>query len=158
MKLFVQYKYICTFLDWTHHNNCSQQSLQKWCSCHRKFKPCYIMPSFLAVTNVFYGQEVKGQSDKSLNRCSLCCSLQVGDIVSVIDMPPKEDTTWWRGKHGFQVHSSQNTLQAGAINLVYFSLCFPLAVNFWLDLYLMDFKDKKRMFLCKADFKYSEFV
>uniref|UniRef100_A0A8C4TAR0 Rho GTPase activating protein 32 n=1 Tax=Erpetoichthys calabaricus TaxID=27687 RepID=A0A8C4TAR0_ERPCA len=24
-------------------------------------------------------------------------------IVSVIDMPPKEDTTWWRGKHGFQV-------------------------------------------------------
>jgi len=29
--------------------------------------------------------------------------LQVGDIVSVIDMPPKELTTWWRGKHGFQV-------------------------------------------------------
>lgn len=28
---------------------------------------------------------------------------QVGDIVSVIDMPPKEDTGWWRGKHGFQV-------------------------------------------------------
>ncbi|KAI4881756.1 hypothetical protein NFI96_033292, partial [Prochilodus magdalenae] len=27
----------------------------------------------------------------------------VGDIVSVIDMPPKEDTGWWRGKHGFQV-------------------------------------------------------
>lgn len=23
--------------------------------------------------------------------------------MSVIDMPPKEDTTWWRGKHGFQV-------------------------------------------------------
>ncbi|XP_075957842.1 rho GTPase-activating protein 32 isoform X1 [Anarhichas minor] len=30
-------------------------------------------------------------------------SFEVGDIVSVIDMPPKEDTTWWRGKHGFQV-------------------------------------------------------
>lgn len=29
--------------------------------------------------------------------------IQVGDIVSVIDMPPKEDTGWWRGKHGFQV-------------------------------------------------------
>ncbi|CAG5875614.1 unnamed protein product [Menidia menidia] len=29
-------------------------------------------------------------------------SFEVGDIVSVIDMPPKEDTTWWRGKHGFQ--------------------------------------------------------
>lgn len=31
---------------------------------------------------------------------------QVGDIVSVIDMPPKELTTWWRGKHGFQVGTS----------------------------------------------------
>lgn len=38
-----------------------------------------------------------------------CCFLQVGDIVSVIDMPPKEDTTWWRGKHGFQVHSIPST-------------------------------------------------
>lgn len=30
-------------------------------------------------------------------------SFEVGDMVSVIDMPPKEDTTWWRGKLGFQV-------------------------------------------------------
>uniref|UniRef100_V9KL68 Rho GTPase-activating protein 32-like protein n=1 Tax=Callorhinchus milii TaxID=7868 RepID=V9KL68_CALMI len=30
-------------------------------------------------------------------------SFEVGDIVSVIDMPPEEDTTWWRGKQGFQV-------------------------------------------------------
>lgn len=30
-------------------------------------------------------------------------TFEVGDIVSVIDMPPKEDTGWWRGKHGFQV-------------------------------------------------------
>uniref|UniRef100_A0A8D0L3X1 Rho GTPase activating protein 33 n=1 Tax=Sphenodon punctatus TaxID=8508 RepID=A0A8D0L3X1_SPHPU len=30
-------------------------------------------------------------------------SFEVGDIVSVIDMPPKEDRSWWRGKHGFQV-------------------------------------------------------
>ncbi|KAK7499835.1 hypothetical protein BaRGS_00008926, partial [Batillaria attramentaria] len=30
-------------------------------------------------------------------------SLQVGDIVSVIDMPPAEDTIWWRGKRGFEV-------------------------------------------------------
>ncbi|XP_029433226.1 rho GTPase-activating protein 33-like isoform X1 [Rhinatrema bivittatum] len=30
-------------------------------------------------------------------------SFEVGDIVSVIDMPPKDDTSWWRGKHGFQV-------------------------------------------------------
>uniref|UniRef100_A0A670YNG6 Rho GTPase activating protein 33 n=1 Tax=Pseudonaja textilis TaxID=8673 RepID=A0A670YNG6_PSETE len=30
-------------------------------------------------------------------------SFEVGDIISVIDMPPKEDRSWWRGKHGFQV-------------------------------------------------------
>ncbi|XP_069057230.1 rho GTPase-activating protein 33 isoform X2 [Pleurodeles waltl] len=30
-------------------------------------------------------------------------SFEVGDFVSVIDMPPKEDTSWWRGKLGFQV-------------------------------------------------------
>nr|XP_032820568.1 rho GTPase-activating protein 32-like isoform X3 [Petromyzon marinus] len=30
-------------------------------------------------------------------------SFEVGNFVSVLDMPPKEDTTWWRGKHDFQV-------------------------------------------------------
>ncbi|XP_059497325.1 rho GTPase-activating protein 33-like isoform X2 [Stegostoma tigrinum] len=30
-------------------------------------------------------------------------SFEVGDIVSVLDMPAKEDTSWWRGKHAFQV-------------------------------------------------------
>ncbi|XP_074837278.1 rho GTPase-activating protein 33 isoform X2 [Carettochelys insculpta] len=30
-------------------------------------------------------------------------SFEVGDIVSVIDMPPEEEVSWWRGKHGFQV-------------------------------------------------------
>eukprot|EP00069_Balaena_mysticetus_P012000 bmy_07368T0 len=30
-------------------------------------------------------------------------TLEVGDIVSVIDMPPKVLSTWWRGKHGFQL-------------------------------------------------------
>lgn len=30
-------------------------------------------------------------------------SFEVGDIVSVIDMPPTEDRSWWRGKRGFQV-------------------------------------------------------
>ena len=29
--------------------------------------------------------------------------LQVGDIVSVIDMPSIDDTIWWRGKRGFEV-------------------------------------------------------
>uniref|UniRef100_UPI00358E3990 rho GTPase-activating protein 32-like n=1 Tax=Myxine glutinosa TaxID=7769 RepID=UPI00358E3990 len=30
-------------------------------------------------------------------------SLEVGNMVSVIDMPPKGETTWWRGKHEFHV-------------------------------------------------------
>lgn len=28
---------------------------------------------------------------------------QVGDMISVIDMPPPGESTWWRGKHGFAV-------------------------------------------------------
>ncbi|XP_014489385.1 PREDICTED: GTPase-activating protein CdGAPr isoform X2 [Dinoponera quadriceps] len=30
-------------------------------------------------------------------------SFQVGDMISVIDMPPPGESTWWRGKHGFAV-------------------------------------------------------
>ncbi|XP_062895029.1 rho GTPase-activating protein 33 isoform X1 [Mobula hypostoma] len=30
-------------------------------------------------------------------------SFEVGDIVSVIDMPSKQESTWWRGKRSFQV-------------------------------------------------------
>ncbi|XP_038065145.1 rho GTPase-activating protein 32-like isoform X2 [Patiria miniata] len=30
-------------------------------------------------------------------------SLEVGDMISVIDMPPPVDTSWWRGKNGFDV-------------------------------------------------------
>ncbi|CAH1796836.1 unnamed protein product [Owenia fusiformis] len=30
-------------------------------------------------------------------------NLEVGDMISVIDMPPAEDTVWWRGKKGFVV-------------------------------------------------------
>ena len=28
---------------------------------------------------------------------------QVGDMISVIDMPPPEESVWWRGKRGFEV-------------------------------------------------------
>ena len=38
---------------------------------------------------------------------------QVGDIVSVIDMPPTEDRSWWRGKRGFQV----SLARAGQVGL-----------------------------------------
>lgn len=51
---------------------------------------------------------------------------QVGDIVSVIDMPPKEDTGWWRGKHGFQVKDLTTREGTGYIYIYNFiaSTCF----------------------------------
>uniref|UniRef100_A0A146KR48 GTPase-activating protein CdGAPr n=1 Tax=Lygus hesperus TaxID=30085 RepID=A0A146KR48_LYGHE len=30
-------------------------------------------------------------------------SFQIGDMISVIDMPPAEESSWWRGKRGFLV-------------------------------------------------------
>ncbi|XP_034247591.1 GTPase-activating protein CdGAPr isoform X2 [Thrips palmi] len=30
-------------------------------------------------------------------------SFEVGDMISVIDMPPPEESVWWRGKRGFEV-------------------------------------------------------
>jgi hypothetical protein len=29
--------------------------------------------------------------------------MQVGDMISVIDMPPAVESVWWRGKRGFEV-------------------------------------------------------
>ncbi|KAH8023235.1 hypothetical protein HPB51_011678 [Rhipicephalus microplus] len=34
-------------------------------------------------------------------------SFQVGDMVSVIDMPPADESMWWRGKRGFEVSYCQ---------------------------------------------------
>uniref|UniRef100_A0A671MIE3 Rho GTPase-activating protein 33-like n=1 Tax=Sinocyclocheilus anshuiensis TaxID=1608454 RepID=A0A671MIE3_9TELE len=52
-------------------------------------------------------------------------SIEVGDILSVIDMPPKEDTTWWRGKHGFQVPIFPAEC-VGSSKQYVVSLCRPL--------------------------------
>ena len=30
-------------------------------------------------------------------------TLEVGEFLSVIDMPPIEETIWWRGKKGYEV-------------------------------------------------------
>ncbi|KAK2191607.1 hypothetical protein NP493_50g04042 [Ridgeia piscesae] len=30
-------------------------------------------------------------------------SFEVGDIISIIDMPPSDESSWWRGKRGFEV-------------------------------------------------------
>lgn len=36
-------------------------------------------------------------------------SFEVGDIISIIDMPPPDETVWWRGKRGFEVIQSLAT-------------------------------------------------
>lgn len=33
---------------------------------------------------------------------------QVGDIVSLISMPPRCESTWWQGKKSFEVFKSLN--------------------------------------------------
>lgn len=55
----------------------------------------------------------KDNLELKLGRIRLCCKnriecltvdeFQVGDMISVIDMPPPGESTWWRGKHGFAV-------------------------------------------------------
>ncbi|XP_067874849.1 rho GTPase-activating protein 33-like [Heterodontus francisci] len=55
--------------------------------------------SFINVPAIAAAQVIKRYTAQASDELSF----QVGDIVSVIDMPPKEDTTWWRGKNGFQV-------------------------------------------------------
>ncbi|CAN7982846.1 unnamed protein product, partial [Ixodes hexagonus] len=47
-------------------------------------------------------------SQTATHRCAASTSSQirtfsVGDMVSVIDMPPADESTWWRGKRGFEV-------------------------------------------------------
>lgn len=37
------------------------------------------------------------------NLRAIIISLQIGDMISVIDMPPAEESVWWRGKRGFVV-------------------------------------------------------
>ena len=32
-------------------------------------------------------------------------NLEVGEFLSVIDMPPVEETIWWRGKKGYEVNN-----------------------------------------------------
>ena len=40
---------------------------------------------------------------RHIARASDELTLDVGDMVSIIDMPQAQESTWWRGKKGFQV-------------------------------------------------------
>ena len=56
------------------------------------------------------GRDVFNDTDLCHNVCNLIIScmyvcMQVGDIISIIDMPPSDESSWWRGKHGFEVIS-----------------------------------------------------
>ncbi|KAH9383102.1 hypothetical protein HPB48_023837 [Haemaphysalis longicornis] len=58
-------------------------------------------------------------------------SFQVGDMVSVIDMPPADESMWWRGKRGFEVsyklvyhaelvtHSGASLLRRSLVSLLH---------------------------------------
>ena len=35
-------------------------------------------------------------------------SLDIGNMISLIDMPPKEESAWWRGKKEFQANEINN--------------------------------------------------
>lgn len=66
--------------------------------------------------------------------------LQVGDIVSVIDMPPKVLSTWWRGKHGFQVSNkntkcgkTQRTFSVYSISVAAYQMCQEMALEMFKD-------------------------
>lgn len=70
---------------------------------------------------------------------------QVGDIVSVIDMPPKEDTGWWRGKHGFQVQNAP----FGMIRITLTMDCFSTLGKFVFWFFAMIIKRDNRLKVLK---------
>ena len=58
----------------------------------------------------------------------------MGDIVSVIDMPPKVLSTWWRGKHGFQVGSKEFGVENSKIvfsfsNISVYNMCWQWTLS-----------------------------
>ena len=42
---------------------------------------------------------------------------KVGDIVSIIMMPPVEETNWWRGKKVYEVNNDINLIVVS--NIIY---------------------------------------
>lgn len=65
----------------------------------------------------------------------------MGDIVSVIDMPPKVLSTWWRGKHGFQVSNTntkcgetQRTFSGCSISVAVYKMCQEMALEMFKDM------------------------
>ncbi|KAK3106941.1 hypothetical protein FSP39_003397 [Pinctada imbricata] len=50
-----------------------------------------------------YMEKLSELAGSNINCGSILNWFEVGDIVSVIDMPPPEDSLWWRGKRGFEV-------------------------------------------------------
>lgn len=58
----------------------------------------------------------------------------MGDIVSVIDMPPKVLSTWWRGKHGFQVGNKEFGVENSKIvfsfsNISVYNMCWQWTLS-----------------------------
>ena len=80
---------------------CNIARLLIFCSLFHIWKVILIHDSSITY---FYGQLITIwlRNNKSLI-CSIYLFFQVGDMISVIDMPPPDESIWWRGKRGFEV-------------------------------------------------------
>lgn len=56
-----------------------------------------------------------------------CLLSQVGDLVSVIDMPHKSESQWWRGKKGLEVNTHHSTVYNQLISFHAVIKCFNMA-------------------------------
>ncbi|XP_031460754.1 rho GTPase-activating protein 32-like, partial [Phasianus colchicus] len=84
-------------------NTCSEISCGRdvaWTETENKGKPLLVHEeSPLNIPAIAAAHAVKRYVAQAPDELSF----EVGDIVCIIAMPPKELTPWWRGKHGFQV-------------------------------------------------------
>ncbi|XP_031459040.1 rho GTPase-activating protein 32-like [Phasianus colchicus] len=84
-------------------NTCSEISCGRdvaWKKTENKGKPLLLHEeSSLNIPAIAAAHVIKRYVAQALDELSF----EVGDIVCIIAMPPKELTPWWRGKHGFQV-------------------------------------------------------
>ncbi|XP_021239234.1 rho GTPase-activating protein 32-like isoform X2 [Numida meleagris] len=71
-----------------------------WAETENKRKPLVLdEESPINIPAIAAAHVIKGYTAQAPDELSF----EVGDIVCVIDMPAKELSIWWRGKHGFQV-------------------------------------------------------
>ncbi|XP_078325765.1 uncharacterized protein LOC111123483 isoform X4 [Crassostrea virginica] len=98
MELFLQ-SYLTRFSDIAGNMiNCG--SILNWFEIDNRGNRLLVMDdSGINTPAIAAAHAVKRYTSQAIDEISL----EVGDIVSVIDMPSIDDTIWWRGKRGFEV-------------------------------------------------------